>query len=119
MPESLKGFLTVLFLMLVGCLTYKTAEAYFKNDGKSIQLTEIKKFLKLKKKQIKKQNINQEDIDKCQKDCLKLLENEKEVLIITLYKEVENIDSKDPSNLDILFKQKQMIDKLERQRRKN
>ena len=103
MPESLKGFLTILFLMVVGCLSYKTAEAYFKNDGKSIQITEIKKLLKMKKKNIKKQNINSDEIKKCQDDCEKLMAKEEELMIITIFKEVAQVDSTDPSKLDVLF----------------
>ena len=44
---------------------------------------------------------------------------EEELMIITIFKEVAQVDSTDPSKLDVLFQQKQMIDKLERQRRKN
>ena len=36
MPESLKAFLTFLFLLVVGVLTYKVAETLFKEDTKNI-----------------------------------------------------------------------------------
>ena len=119
MPESLKAFLTVLFLIIVGFITYKAAETYFKNDGKSIQLAEIKKLVRLKKKLLKNKNIDKDELEKCENDCEKLIGAEKDIMVIALYNEVKSIDSHDPSKMDTLFKTKATIDKLERQRRKN
>lgn len=66
MSEGLKIFLTLLFLSVVGFLFYKVAEVYFSKDLRNCQICEIKKYIKINKRQAKNKSVDHDEYQKIQ-----------------------------------------------------